>query len=190
MYPYFVGVFDTVAALGSFWKTLLFTGMFLAATGVVSAVISLVSFFPNFPYIGRYLGYVTFMHVFATFCGGAFAFALGLFVYTHIKFDFRVPGYPLWKQLLTIHPTAIWQTFYDYTLDDHIGYAKHTISIDENRKDFARVPWGKISRIGHRETQMGIFGLNRYGFLEITPTLAADTMKMNLGCPTPRSNGC
>jgi hypothetical protein len=51
--------------------------------------------------------------------------------------------YPWWKQLLTTHPTAVWQKFYDYTLDDHVGYAKHAISIDENRKDFARVHWGK-----------------------------------------------
>ena len=143
IYPYFIGVFDTVAALGSLWKTLLFTGVFLAATAVVSASISLVSFFPEFPHIGRYLGYLSFMHVFSTLCGVALALVLGLFVYTHIKFDFRVPGYPWWKRLLTIHPTAVWLKFYDYTLDDHVGYAKHAISIDENRKDFTRVQWGK-----------------------------------------------
>jgi len=143
VYPYFIGAFDTVAALSSPWKTLFLGAAFLAGAAIISAVISLLSFFPGFPYVGPYLAYLTFVNVFLCLCGAALAFVVGLFVYTHIKFDFRVPGYPWWKQLATIHPTAIWQKFYDYTLDDHVGYAKHSISIDENRKDFARVQWGK-----------------------------------------------
>jgi uncharacterized protein (DUF2235 family) len=143
VYPYFIGAFDTVAALGRPWKTLLFGGAFVAGAAIVSAVISILSFFLGFPYVGPYLAYLTFLNVFLCLFGAALLFVLGLFVYTHIKFDFRVPGYPWWKQIATIHPTAIWQKFYDYTLDDHVGYAKHAISIDENRKDFARVHWGK-----------------------------------------------
>ena len=143
VYPYFIGAFDTVAALGSLTKTLLFAAAFLAAAAIASGLISVLCYFLDFPYIREYLGYLIFLSIFVLLCGTAFVFVLGLFVYTHIKFDFHVPGYPWWKRLLTIHPTAIWQKFYDYTLDDHVGYAKHAISIDENRKDFARVPWGK-----------------------------------------------
>jgi hypothetical protein len=53
-----------------------------------------------------------------------------------------VPRYTWWQQLLTFHHTDIWQRFYDTRLDENVGYAKHAISIDENRKDFARVAWG------------------------------------------------
>ena len=31
--------------------------------------------------------------------------------------------------------------FYDTTLNVNVDYAKHAISIDENREDFARVGW-------------------------------------------------
>src|SRR5207249_8655626 len=35
-----------------------------------------------------------------------------------------------------------WQKFYDHDLNETVGYAKHALSIDENRKDFAREAWG------------------------------------------------
>ncbi len=143
VYPYFIGAFDTVAALGSFWKTLGIVIAFLVAGGGVSGLISLLSSASAVPYLSSLFELLTFMHVFAGICCLALAAVIAVFVYTHLKFDFWVPGYPWWKQIYTIHPTAIWQKFYDYTLDDHVGYAKHAISIDENRKDFARVPWGK-----------------------------------------------
>src|SRR5207253_633685 len=69
-------------------------------------------------------------------------------VYTHIKVDFHVPGYGFWTSLATIHSTAIWQKFYDNRLNDNVLYAKHAQSVDENRKDFQRVPWGQ--RQSHR----------------------------------------
>ena len=59
-----------------------------------------------------------------------------------MKFDFNVPGYSFWQDLRTVHLTSVWQKFYDYTLNENVGYARHAISIDENRKDFQRVPWG------------------------------------------------
>ena len=141
VYPYFIGAFDTVASLGSLAKSLLIVGAFFFFAAVIAALGSLLSFFPELPYIGGHPPQLTFLTIFTTLCSAAVALVLGTFAYSHVKFDLQVPGYPWWKQLLTIHPTAIWQRFYDYTLDDHVGYAKHAISIDENRKDFARVPW-------------------------------------------------
>ncbi|WP_354105476.1 hypothetical protein [Bradyrhizobium sp. LB14.3] len=32
--------------------------------------------------------------------------------------------------------------FYDLHLNNAVWYARHAMSIDENRADFARVPWG------------------------------------------------
>lgn len=40
-----------------------------------------------------------------------------------------------------MHFTELYQKFYDYTLNSNIAYAKHAISMDENRKDFRRVGW-------------------------------------------------
>ena len=73
--------------------------------------------------------------------GATFILAVVWYVYTHLKFDFHIDEYD-WKQKLrTIHLTELYQKFYDYTLNPNVPYAKHAISIDENRKDFQPVPW-------------------------------------------------
>ena len=141
VYPYFIGVFDTVAALGSPIKSFILTVAFVAAAAATSLIVSYVSLSVA-PIMGHFLSYLTFPRVFGGLVGAVVAVALLVFVYTHIKFDFRVPRYTWWQQLLTFHHTDIWQRFYDTRLDENVGYAKHAISIDENRKDFARVAWG------------------------------------------------
>ena len=142
VYPYFIGVFDTVAALGSFLKSLLFAGLFLLSAAFVSLVVSYLSLFPDAPIIGSVIKHLRFPAVFLSIVGSAIAVTFIAFVYTHFKFDFRVKGYAWWQKLLTFHFTDIWQSFYDTRLNENVGYAKHAISIDENRKDFARVGWG------------------------------------------------
>jgi uncharacterized protein (DUF2235 family) len=142
IYPYFIGVFDTVAALGSRTKTFAISAIFVLAAALLSVVISYLSLLTTAPLIGSLLGYLVFKAVFFSILGFSIAIALGTFVYTHIKFDFRVPGYPWWKQILTTHFTEIWQKFYDRDINENAGYAKHAMSIDENRKAFARVSWG------------------------------------------------
>ena len=67
--------------------------------------------------------------------------ALIAYVRNYLKFDFEVPNYGFWKSLATIHLAPRKQTFTDYSLNVNVAYAKHAISIDENRKDFKRVPW-------------------------------------------------
>jgi hypothetical protein len=66
------------------------------------------------------------------------------YVFTHFKFDFHVPGYNWRQRVCTMHFTELYQKFYDYTLNPNIPYAKHAISIDENRKDFKRVGWDAV----------------------------------------------
>jgi uncharacterized protein (DUF2235 family) len=141
VYPYFIGVFDTVAALGSPIKSFIFTAAFLIAAAAISIIISYLSL-SLAPLMGEFLKYLTFPVVFGVLVSAAVALAFLIFVYTHIKFDFHVPDYAWWQQLLTLHHTDIWQRFYDTRLNENVGYAKHAISIDENRKDFARVGWG------------------------------------------------
>jgi Uncharacterized alpha/beta hydrolase domain (DUF2235) len=52
-----------------------------------------------------------------------------------------LPGYDFLKRLATLHFTQPKHKFYDTVLNPHVGYAKHAISIDENRADFKRVGW-------------------------------------------------
>jgi Uncharacterized alpha/beta hydrolase domain (DUF2235) len=73
------------------------------------------------------------------------------YIYTHLKFDFGVPGYGWRDKLRTIHRTEVYQRFYDTELSACVTYAKHAISIDENRRDFARVKWGS-RKLGERDS--------------------------------------
>jgi hypothetical protein len=150
-YPYFIGVFDTVAALGSFSKTALLSVVYAAATALISYAVSFIPALVREPLANTLAAFLSFGTVWATLLFVAAAFIVALFFSTHIKFDFTVPGYTPRQTLATIHLTDIWQTFYDYTLNDNVQYAKHAISIDENRKDFARVKWGKKEGTGRKD---------------------------------------
>ncbi|WP_051000261.1 T6SS phospholipase effector Tle1-like catalytic domain-containing protein [Bradyrhizobium diazoefficiens] len=138
VYPYFVGVYDTVAALGNLPTFLLFTGIFVAGVAVAAGLVqALVGFLPADSFFARF----TFLNVF----GGAIALtaliAFAVYVYTHLKWDFSVEGHRPGEGLRTIHLNELWMQFYDTELNPQISYARHAISIDENRKDFARVGW-------------------------------------------------
>ncbi len=139
VYPYFVGVFDTVAAL---LNRIMFVGLVLLFLSLDLAVSWLLLLVPQAPLFGEYLQFLNSPRSnFLAIVALTFLLALIGFIYTHLKFDFRVPEYDFWQKLWTIHPTELYQKFYDYTLNPNIPYAKHAISIDENRKDFQRVPW-------------------------------------------------
>lgn len=141
VYPYFIGVFDTVAALGHKWLGPLTVAAVIVAPFVASFLISFLSFATGFPYIGRFLGYLTFRNV--LYGLGPATVLIGLYVYlkNYLKFAFGLPGYGFWKSLATIHFARGKHKFYDKTLNPNVGYAKHAISIDENRADFKQVEW-------------------------------------------------
>jgi uncharacterized protein (DUF2235 family) len=144
VYPYFVGVFDTVAALLNPLMSFLLLCAFVALDLVVSWILL---FIPNLPLVGRFFSF--FESFGPNFIGlVALTIVLGLpgYVYTHLKFDFHVPGYGWRQKLRTVHRTELYQKFYDYTLNPNVPYAKHAISIDENRKDFRRVGWDPRER--------------------------------------------
>jgi hypothetical protein len=139
VYPYFVGVFDTVAALLDPRMALLLICTFLGFDLIVSWILLLI---PDLPMLGQFFPFLgSFWLNFSVIVRLTFVLGLAGYVYTHFKFDFSVPGYN-WKQkLCTMHWTELYQKFYDYTLNPNIPYAKHATSIDENRKDFRRVGW-------------------------------------------------
>ena len=98
VYPYFVGVFDTVAALLNPRMSFLLLWMFLAF-GVVASWILL--FVPDLPLIGKFFPYLgLFWPNFWAIVRLTFVLVLAGYVFTHFKFDFRVPGYSWWQRLL------------------------------------------------------------------------------------------
>lgn len=138
VYPYFVGVFDTVAALGNLPTFLLFSGIFVAVVAVFAGVIqAVVGFLPADSFLAR----LTFGNVFSGVIALAALAAATVYVYTHLKWDFAVDGYGWKDKLRTMHFNELWMKFYDTELSAQVSYARHAISIDENRKDFARVGW-------------------------------------------------
>ena len=131
-YPYFVGVFDTVAALiNPPLAAALVTGALVAAVAM-AFVASLV-----------FSGYGDRLATFWTSLGAVIALvAVGgaaAYVYEHFKTDF---GNGWRRAFATAHMTDTYPKFYDDDLDANIAYAKHAISIDENRASFKREHWG------------------------------------------------
>ena len=125
-YPFFIGVFDTVAALSDRGSLLVLTIAYLAALAVLSLGLQWLTHDSAW-------GWAAWIAL-ATFC-----ILVAAYIYTHLKFSFSLPDYHWWE---TIHLTTFRQEFYDEHLDEHVRYARHAISIDERRADFQRVPWG------------------------------------------------
>jgi uncharacterized protein (DUF2235 family) len=141
VYPYFIGVFDTVAALGRPAAVIFLSIGFVLLIAALSLAISLLSALSTAPYVGWLLAYLKFEYVFSAFSAATVLVGLYALLQTYVKFDFRVPGYGPLKSLATFHFAPPKHKFYDYYLDVNVEYAKHAISIDENRKDFQRVRW-------------------------------------------------
>ena len=157
VYPYFIGVFDTVAALGRIGAVI---GLMLALGGVLAGIsysISLLTGLADARGFG-WLAYCTFANTAVLLIGAAISVGVISYVFNYLKFDFRVPGYGLLKRLATIHLAPPKHTFADYTLNVNVTYAKHAISIDENRKDFKRVIWvPNETKINTRDAEKNLF---------------------------------
>jgi uncharacterized protein (DUF2235 family) len=122
-FPYFIGVFDTVAALGVIPPVRI-------ALGVVAAIVAiLVAAGFAWSVAGWLFSFVTWLLI---FCCILAVVALVLYFKTHLRYH---PG----KKRFFL---ANWSMkFYDNKLNRRVGYARHALSIDEARADFAYVPW-------------------------------------------------
>jgi hypothetical protein len=130
VFPYFIGVFDTVAALGNKWLAPVLVAAVLAIPFVLHFLGTWLE--PSYPWAGevaRDLGYLSVVA------------ALVIFLKNYLKIAPRLLGYGFFRRLMTLHLTRPKHQFYDTTLNVNVGYAKHAISVDENRADFARVGW-------------------------------------------------
>jgi len=130
-HAFFIGVFDTVASLGSYRVGALATGALLIALAVVSFIQSFF-LFPFWP---------TFVALFAL----SVIIAAVWYVIAHVQYAIGLEGYSFWQ---TLHFTAPKMQFYDKHLDNAVWYARHALSIDEDRADFARVEWGSARNAG------------------------------------------
>lgn len=147
--PHFIGVFDSVAALGSDKLKLLFCGALLAA-GLFTAA----SFLFDFHWAWKLLGLTSGVVV------------LGWLV--HLARIVRKSYSPIDEPLeidLSEDPNenvkkrsihwAFWRNEnYDKYLSGQVDYARHAMAIDEERADFPRVKWGPTNTPTRRLDQV------------------------------------
>jgi uncharacterized protein (DUF2235 family) len=154
--PYFVGVFDTVAALGA--SGLRRTIIHAALGAGVAIGGALVSFLPAVA-LAAALKEAWHNGFWSTFW---MILALGILA-IEVVFWYKqkaskrktIRDFPN-KGDVSTH-VAEWKgANFDRLLSRHVGYARSANAIDETRKDFDRVPWGPIVESGsdHADDQM------------------------------------
>ncbi|MGB7172082.1 MAG: DUF2235 domain-containing protein [Candidatus Acidiferrales bacterium] len=129
--PFFIGVFDTVAALGSYITSALLVGAALIILAVLSFLCSLLAF--------------SFGFIFSFSLAASVVIVAIWYAVSHVQYSVSLSGYKFYQ---TLHVTAPKMQFYDKHLDNAVWYARHAMSIDENRADFARVEWGSARNTG------------------------------------------
>jgi hypothetical protein len=128
--PYFIGAWDTVAALGANWVTkiaLLAIGASILAIVNTLAIWAAGSAGPSVAALNWFLPALPLI----------FGVLLVWYLVEHIKFSFHT-GVPVYK---TLHMIGWRMAFHDRYLRGRETLARHALSIDEYRKQFDRVPW-------------------------------------------------
>lgn len=130
--PYFIGVFDTVAALGAPGprRLLMLAGLLAFVACMVALVSGILSLTPWFTFLPTFGVVATLVALFQ---------AIGGFK-AHFKSISDFPNKGNWKW----HFTAWRFRFYDFSLNPRVRYARHALAIDEKRSDFKRVPWADV----------------------------------------------
>ena len=147
VFPYFIGVFDTVAALGNKWLAPVLVAVVLAIPVGLHFLGSWLE--PEYAWAGRVTRDLGYLSVFAAFI---------IYLINYLKIAPRLPGYSFFKRLATLHLTRPKHQFYDKTLNVNVGYAKHAISIDENRADFTRVKWSPTAeKLDRRDEHKNLY---------------------------------
>jgi hypothetical protein len=144
-----IGVLDTVAALGH-----KFLGPALVAL-VVLFLVGLQYFSGVFGPFYRLARLVSSAGV----AVGAFAV-----LKNYLKMAPALSGYSVFRRFATLHLTQPKHKFYDTALSPYVGYAKHAISIDENRADFARVSWSPTAEKMNQRDDHGNLYLKQVWF--------------------------
>jgi uncharacterized protein (DUF2235 family) len=109
VYPFFIGVFDTVASLSNIGSLIIIALTYGVAAFVLSYGMTILGV--DIEQSLRIIGTTT------------ICVLVTMYVYTHLKFAFRLDGFKWWE---TIHLTTFRQRFYDTHLNTNIGYARHS----------------------------------------------------------------
>ena len=150
-YPYFIGVFETVASIASRGSLLVLTLATLALAA--AAAIVLWAFYPSIgvfagPHVSGVLAVAAALVHFApdrwwpwlvVVLAAIFLIVFVWYVTQQAKFAPEADPKRPWRTLTLSFGRM---SFEDKTLNDNVRYARHAISIDENRAAFARVGWG------------------------------------------------
>jgi len=136
VYPHFIGVFDTVAAIGN--MTVATTVLALTALainfGLLRSAVKALGFDLGWPSV---LGISVAVIVVLGYVGNL--------IY-RIRWEVGLRHSRWWRPF---HLLDWRMRFYDKTLNPKVQYARHALAIDERRKDFDRVGWG--TRVDHPE---------------------------------------
>jgi uncharacterized protein (DUF2235 family) len=125
-HPYFIGVFDTVASLANPAAVAL---LFVLALFTMTALAGLFTLFGERFWIG-FISLGIFFGLVAAL----------LLLVPKLRWLRGVSGVKWWR---SIHVTNPRRKFNDVGLSAMVHYARHAIAIDERRRSFSRVPWGK-----------------------------------------------
>src|SRR6202048_1094308 len=128
VYPYFIGVFDTVASVAK---------PFVAASIFLVAMLLLK--FPSGLVLSWFGFKIAFWIWFGALASAGILVAGLLLLASLIRFEFGLPINRNWRPF---HLTAIHMEECETDLSVEVSWARHAISIDEHRKSFPRVPWG------------------------------------------------
>ena len=130
VYPHFIGVFDTVAAIGN---------MTLATfvLGLAALIINYGMILGAARWIGLDFGWPTLL-VASVIVIAALAY-LGNLIY-RMRWEVGLRHSKWWRPF---HLLDWRMRFYDRTLNPKVQYARHALAIDERRKRFNREPWGE-----------------------------------------------
>lgn len=137
--PYFIGAFDTVASLGArgwlrFGLTLV---VLLVLTIPAAAIATVTKYFFDMSWIWSSIAALAVIAVYA------------FWTYLRPAFKIMWPPYP-GRRVPTFHFAQWSGKNFDRLLSKSVLYARHAISIDENRADFPRLPWGQSKLVQPR----------------------------------------
>ncbi len=131
VFPYFIGVFDTVAALGNKWLA----PIFIAAVLAIPFGLHFLGHWlePAYPWAGQVMRDLGCLSVIV---------ASLIYLKNYLKIAPPLPGHGFFRRLMTLHLTRPTHQFYDRTLSVNVGYAKHGCGSSREVAAYALADYG------------------------------------------------
>jgi uncharacterized protein (DUF2235 family) len=125
-YPYFIGVFDTVASLSNPSAVLALGALACAPFIILGGA------------LGYFVGEQWLLLMLIPLLGSAIAIMINTGL--RVRWEWSQKINRRWRPF---HLTEPRMKFYDTDLNINVNFARHAISIDEKRRSFERVAWGE-----------------------------------------------